>query len=210
MRRLPNRNNPSRPLAVVSFSALLLLVVGLVACGPGSPEERVTQTRAQYTVSLEAWFPKVEEPAEPDLELEPAEAEGEAPGEAGAAEATEEPVAEEAAEAEGEGEAGEGEATEVESGPTTTNIHFDTLVLFSGSDSLPGVTVDVTQAGASGSEKETWRVFLETEGMVKAEARQIGFELPVEFEEGDQFSVQLLKYVDPANYGEYKEYASAQ
>ena len=197
----------------LSFLMVLLLTASLVACGPGSPEEQVIQTRGQYSVQLNTWFPKA--PEEPELEplAEGEAAEGEAAeGEAAEGEAADVEAAEgEAAEGEAaEGEAVEGEAAEgeaAEAAPTT--IVFDVIVLFSGSDPLPGITVDFTQADADGNEKAAWREFLDIPSIVKAETKQIMVEAEVDFVEGDQFSVQLLKYVDPANYGDYKEFAAA-
>ena len=198
---------------------LLLLLAALVACGPGSPEEKVTQTRAQYSVQLNGWFPKaVEEPAyEPmdgemtDEEMTDGEtADGEAEAEASDEAATEDVGAEGEAV---EGEAVEGEAVEgepmAEAAPAPTTIVFDLIVLFSGKEPLPGITVDLTQADADGNEKKTWREFLDIPSIVKAETKQLTLESEVDFAEGDQFSVQLLKYVDPANYSEYHEYAEA-
>ncbi len=221
MRLLPSLRSSSlknapRPLQVVALLASLAVVLSLVGCGPGSPEDKVTQVRGQYTVKLENWFPKVEEP-EPIEESEMLDEQGAEAGDATEGDAAAEEVAqaEEAGEpAEGEGE-GEGEEMGMEmeaepAGPKSTTILFDLVVLFSGSEPLDGITVDVTHADASGTEKKTWRQYLETAGMVKSETRQMAFEAEVDFVEGDVFSVQLLKYVDPAEYGNYKEYAGAQ
>ncbi len=213
MRLLSFPSRSPRPLQVIALAATLVLLLSIVACGPGSPEEKVTQTRGQYSVKLENWFPKVEEP-DPYAETETIDEQGEALDEAGEAEATAtsgEVAMDGETEATGEGEEGDEEIAEAApEGPTPTTIFFDLIVLFSGSEPLDGITVDVTHADASGAEKRTWRKYLETPGIVKSEARQIGFEEEVHFEEGDVFSVQLLKYVDPANYGEYKEYTAAQ
>ena len=206
----------SRSSSLLKFSsavALILMLLAAVACGPGSPEEAVTQARAQYSVELNTWFPKVaEEPvAEEGVEGEAAEgeaAEGEAAEEATEGEAAEGEATEGEA-AEGEAAEGEGEATEAEAAPTKTTIMFDLIVLFSGSDPLPGITIDISHADSAGTEKSAWRKHLEIPNIVKAETKQISFEAEVDFVEGDQFSVNLLKYVDPANYAEYPEYASA-
>ena len=197
------KSQPSRSLSVTALLAALLLMTSVVACGPGSPEEKVTQTRAQYSVQLNSWFPKIEEPvAEPEAEM----------GEDMAAEAASD-------DAPAEGEAAEGETMDAEeagmadsepAAPSTTTIFFDLIVLFSGQEPLPGITVDITHADADGNEKGTWRRFLDIPNIVKSETKQIDFEDDREFVEGDQFSVQLLKQVDPANYSEYSEYASAQ
>lgn len=202
------RSFQTRPLQAVALAATLALMLSLVACGPGTPEERVAQTRGQYTVKLENWFPKVEDPL-PIEETAPEEgAEAGEGGEAvaGAMAAEEAVAAEESEEGEGEGE----EMEPVDEGPKSTKIIFDLVVLFSGSEALDGITVDVTQADGSGNEKKTWRQYLDTSGMVKSETRQIAFEAEVDLAADDAFSVQLLKFVDPANYGDYREFAEAQ
>lgn len=205
---------PSRALSPFAVVVLSLVLLASVACAPSSPTEQVTTTRAEYTVQLNSWLVKDESPVVEGVVEGVADA-LEAAGEAveDAVEAVEETLdlnAEGAdATAEGADETGEDAAAALEADANRT-ILFDLIVRFSGSDPLPGITVDVTQADAAGNEKRVWREFLDIPNIVKSQTKQVSFELETELAEGDQFSVQLANYVDPANYGEYKEYAEAQ
>ena len=193
---------------------LFLIVLGLLlaGCPAKSPEDEVAANRARYTVRLENFFPQA--PMEEETMMEEG-AEGEAAeGEPMAEEAAAEATAEAAA---AEGEAAEGEATEDEimedpadAAPASTSIVFDFYVVYDGSDPLPGITLDFSHADASGTEKASWRHFIEVPGMAKGEARQATVTLDVEnYAEGDLFSAQLDEYVAPEDQAEYPEFASA-
>ena len=184
-----------------------LFVFAAVGCGPGSPEEQVAATRAQYTVRLESFTAEEPEPVIEEMEIA-AEATAEA-GEAVAA--AEGAMVAEAAAAE-EGMEGEGETEEevVESGPQPTNIVLHLLVRFGGEQALPGITVEVTQADPFGKEKEPTLHWIETAGMTKSDVQQVDLRLEgVEFEDGDAFSVLLSQSVAPEDYGKYREFAEA-
>lgn len=196
MRQIPHR------LFFCGLAALLLMV----GCAPGSPEEQVAKTRAQYTVKLENF--SVEEPEpEPMPEPEMAEEAGEAEGAAMAAEAA---VAEEAAEGEAAAEEMDEELEEVmETGPRPMNVILHLLVQFGGDESLPGITVEVTQADPFGKEKEPTLHWIDTAGMAKSDVKQVDLRLEgMEYEDGDAFSV-LLSTGIPADTSGYREFAEA-
>ncbi|MEM6794752.1 MAG: hypothetical protein AAF725_12305 [Acidobacteriota bacterium] len=195
------------PLQLAAFARVLIpcLVLTLAACQPQTPEEQVDQSRSQYVVQLNSWFPREPEPVEPAVSEETAEDAASAADEEAAETAT-------AAEAEGEGEGAEdAEAVEPEpEQPATVDIYFDLIVNFSGNSPLPGLTVDVSQADASGSEKKAWRHYLELPEHSKGSSKQVNFTTEgLEFAEGDQFSVVLEEYVAAEDRGEYREYGEA-
>ncbi|MCP4662075.1 MAG: hypothetical protein GY856_42270 [bacterium] len=178
-----------------SLFATLLVAWG---CAEKSPMEKIAETRAQYTVQLNAWLPQ-----EPEVEpvetveggeLEGAEAEG---GEAEMAEeasATEEEMTEEAVEPE----------------PRITDILFDVILYFNGNESLPGITLDITHAGADEQQKGSYRYWADTADMLKGNPRQFNFVLQIpEFETGDIFSMELRQPIPEAEIGEYGEFYAA-
>ena len=190
----------SRHLTICSLVALFLLT--LSGCAPQSPEERVAAIRAQYTVRLESFT--VKEPT-PEFPEAPAEEEAEAvEAEAGAVEA-------EAVEPEAAPEDLDlGEPEEIASGPRPMDVVLHLLVGFGGEESLPGITVEVTQADPFGKEKEPTLLYIETAGMVKSDVKQVDLKLEgVEFEDGDGFSVLLSQAVPAAERSKYREFAEA-
>ena len=189
------------------FSPLLLvlaILLAFTACQQRSPEEQVAAKRAEYTVELNSWYAQVE-----NVSLE----------------ATEEPIDEAGADGEtaadgdgmaddemAEGEAGDEMADEmVMTGPQPHTIVFDLLVLFDGrGEPLHGVTVKVTQADGTGTEKESWLQYLEMPPMTKGVPEQVGFQLEgVPFQEGEVFAVTLSKNVPAEERSQYREFQSA-
>ncbi len=168
-------------------------------CQPASPEEKVERARARYSVTLNGFFVK-EEPME-----EPAPAADE---EEAAAMAAEEAVADEAAE---EGEAGMDEEMDEEPvGPQPVDILLDLIVQHDMDDALPGVTVDLTMVDPAKNEKGSWKIWIETAGLPKANQKQVTHVLEdVDYEEGDAFTVEIRSNVPAAEYGEYREFAPA-
>ena len=181
-------------VAVAAAAALLVLLLPLAACAPGSPEEKVAATRAEYKIELNSW--RAKKPAEP--------AAAEVPEEGAVAEASE---AAAAAVTEGGEEGGEGSEEEVATGPMPTDILFDLVVYFKGRKSLAGITVDITHAAASQEEKAVIHHYIETAGIVSGETRQVDFVLEgLEFEEGDVFAVEVAPGV-PADLSNYREFS---
>ena len=185
---------------LVILCLLALAALAVVACGPGSPEEKVAATRAQYTVRLESFT--AQDPAPAVEEAAPAE-EGAVAGEAAAV------AAEEAAPVEEATEGMEEEVGEV-SGPRPMDVVLHLLVRFGGTEALPGITVEVTQADPFGKEKEPTLHWIETAGMSKSDVKQVDLELEgVEFEDGDAFSVLLREVVPAEQHSQYREFAEA-
>jgi hypothetical protein len=111
--------------------------------------------------------------------------------------------------AEGEGAEGEGMMEpEMEEGPRTAQILLDLLVVFDGSESLPGLTVDISHADPFEKEKANYRKYIEPGTMLSGEQKQVPVILEVEnFETGDAFSAFVRSNVPPEERGEYREFA---
>ena len=180
---------------------LLLIFAALTVwgCPKATPEERVAQARSRYSVTLNGFFAK----EEPVPEVAP---ETDAIGEAAAA-----AVAAEAAVAEEETAEGEGEADEMEmEGPRGVDVLLDLIVQHDMDTALPGITVDLTMVDADRNEKGAWTLWIETDGLPKANQKQITHILEdVDYEDGDGFSVEIRSYVPPEDYGDYREFAEA-
>ena len=192
-----------KSLPLLCIAALVVLVVG---CRPQTYEEQVTETRAQYTVELNSWNLEIYEP-------EPLEAreEGEVAGEA-VAMAAEAVAAEASAEAAEEAEEGTEEEMEEEieaSGPRSADVLFDLIVRFGGEGpALPGITADIVHSDPFDEEKNRYPQWIETSGMVGGDTRQVNFVLEgIEFEDGDEFSVEFNEFVPPEERGEYREFS---
>lgn len=194
------------------MSVFLIVILGLVACAQKTPEQQVAEARSKYRVELNTFRPEAPEPVEEMVEeiVEGAEATAEGAAEAVATAAAEVEDAVDGAEDAEEGAEGDEEVLAEPEGPRTSNIFFDLLVQFDGTESLDGLTVDITQADAFEQEKATYRYYLETGPMVKSELKQMSFVLEdIPFETGDLFSVELREVVPAEEQGEYKEFADA-
>jgi hypothetical protein len=111
-----------------------------------------------------------------------------------------------------EGEMAEGEEMmmepEMEEGPRTAQILLDVLVAFDGSESLPGLTIDISHADPFQKEKATFREYIETGPMLSGEQKQMTVVLEVEnFETGDAFGASVRSNVPAEEQGEYREFA---
>lgn len=193
---------------VLLCSVVLLVLGGLVACTPSSPEEKVAATRTQYMVTLNAFFPQ-EPPVEetmPELLDAGDEEEG----------ASIDLVAMEPVDGDTEGVDGDADSMAVDenvvdSGPKTVGILLDLVVRFDGTDPLDGLTLDISQADPFEKEKATFRHYIELGSMVKSETKQVSFVLEdVDYVDGDLFSVNLREVVAPGDRAEYREFAAAQ
>jgi hypothetical protein len=192
------------------FASIMLLT--LVGCQAKSPEEQVAEKRAKHSVDLNGWYPKVENAAMDaamDAEATGDMAADDMAGEAGGDMAGADMAGDDMAGHDMTGDEMAGE--EMMTGPQPHTIVFDLLVHYDGrGDSLPGITVDVTQAGADGQEKGSWLQFLDTPGIAKGSSKQIAFEIPgVLFEEGDVFAVTLNQNVAAADRSKYREFSTA-
>ena len=112
-----------------------------------------------------------------------------------------------------EAEAGEGEAVAEgdEAVPTfRQDAYIDLLVRTDAKDLLPGLTVDVYLQGSDGVEKGVQKVFIDTSGVVKAGAAQVGIVIEgVDYVDGDGFAVQIVNPVPEGERGAYKEFEGA-
>ncbi len=186
--------------------ALALLTAPLIGCAGKSPEERIADTRKQYSVQLQSFRADKREPVQ------------EAPMEEGAEEAVVTTTAEAAAAvgesaAEGAEEAMEegGEMMEPEeSGPSPHDVTLFLIVRFAGTEPLPGITVEVTKQDPFGKESEPTLHWIDTAGMAKSEVRQVDLVLEdVEFETGDAYSVYFSEVVPAEQRSQYREFAEA-
>lgn len=178
---------------------LICAALTVWGCPKATPEERVAQARARYSVTLNGFFAK-EEPM-PEVA-----AATEAAGEAAAA-----AVAEEAAVASEEAAEGEEEAEEMEmDGPRPVDVLLDLIVQHDMDTALPGITVDLTMVDADKTEKGAWRIWIETDGLPKANQKQITHILEgVNYEDGDGFSVEIRSRIPAEELGAYREFAEA-
>lgn len=165
-----------------------ICVAGLLAVGcasePEDPAEQVSEIRSDYSAELNSFV--VHQVPQPAMEA-PAEEGGET---AEAGDGAEEAAAEEPAEV-----------------PLRQDVLLDVLVALEGRDSLPGLTVDVTQVDAQENEKATWRVYLDVSDVHRGPGTQISHRLEdVDFEEGDGFHVAVRHPVPPEERGEYREF----
>ena len=200
------RFSRTTPFTIV---ALAILVLALTACAQKSPEERVAEARAKYKVTLNAFLPQDPEPVIDELAGDDTMPEETAEASEAAASAEAVAVAAESAEGEEgeEGEEGMGEeGAEIPS--PLRSVFFDLIVQFDGTESLPGITVEITHADPFEKEKGAYRYYLETGKMVKSELKQMSITLEdVPFETGDLFSVEVRQVVPAEERGEYKELA---
>ena len=180
-----------------SIISLAVLCAALFtwACTEATPEEKVAKARARYNVTLNGYFPK-EQPA-PAIEVPAVAEEGEAVADA-------EAVADEAA-----GEEGEEGMEEEPVAPRGVDILLDLIVQHDMDDALPGITVDIEMVDPELNPKGSWRVYIETAGLPKANQKQVTHVLEAtDWEEGDAFSATIVSGV-PADLGEYREFATA-
>lgn len=203
----------------LSLGVLGLLL--LAGCQSETFEERVARLRQGYTISASSFVVKQTPPP-----VAPGVAEGNAAteGEPVAESATEVPEGEALAAEEGTTEAAAeaaapaGEATEATEGvegimvedliPVEQDVLLDLVVRNDNvRGSLPGLTLDVTQVDAAGTEKAHWRAWIDTSGIERGPGEQLTHELEdVEFAEGDTFQVEVRNSVPPGERGEYQEF----
>lgn len=192
--------SPIRTLCAVTS---LFLLTTLVACTPKSPEERVADMRARFTVEVnpsgfvaEPNLPEPEPMAEDSMEGEEA---GSMP-------------ADQAPEMSAAGEEGsmEPDASMAEPVPESYDIVLDLLIKNGNSDVLPQLTVDVIHTDSAQVEKERWPVTFDTSGLLSGDSSQFSERLTgVDYQEGDMFTAELRSDVTPTEYGDYPEFNAA-
>lgn len=189
--------------APLALSALVFgALIALAGCRPSDPVERVAEARNAYKAELTGFYAKEVELAPEGEDMLLMEEGAEA---ADGAQGGEEPAAESAA---GE-EAVEGEEAEVEV-PTRTDLVLDVIVAHEGSESLSGLTLDITLVDAGQNEKDHWLWWVETDGMPKGDQRQFSYTLEdVDYAEGDGLLVEVRDPVPAAARGDYREFREA-
>lgn len=177
---------------LTALAALVAVVAILGACTPKSPEEKVAEARANYSANLN--------PNGFVLKQVPVETE-EGAAEAGAAEAGQPEAA--------AGEAGEAGKEGGEAAPATRNdVILDILLVHRGDETLPGVTLDVSQVDSANKEKGHWRFYVDTSAMPPNTEKQITYTLhDVDYQQGDGFNVEVRHPIPPAERGDYREFA---
>lgn len=179
----------TRLCALAALAVLGLAAVGLTACGPSDPQERVAELRGRYTAELNS-FSVQEVPLEPEP----------LPGEEGEMEG-EEAAAEEAAGGEGEG---------MEPVPVRKDALLDILIQNRANEPLPGLTLDVTLVDADKNEKARYRPYMDTSGLLKGRGESFIHRVEdVPYEPGDGFHVEVRHPIPAAERGEYREFSAA-
>lgn len=174
----------------LAAAVVLMIPFVLVACAP----QDVNSLRGNYSAELNS-FVVQEQPAAVFDDVQTVEGD----------EGEEAAGGEEADEPEGDGE----EADTQPSVPPSKNVLLDISLRHEGAGKLPGVTLDVSQADASGEEKDHWRVYVETADL--AVEKQITHTLEnVDYTEGDGFHVEVRSHVPPEERDEYQEYSQAE
>lgn len=187
-----------------SLCVLLLLAFAFapIACAPTDPMAKIAAARDDYEAQLSSWI--IRPPAPPEIDTESEEA--------GSVEGAMAPAAEEGEGEEGEGEEGEGEMLDEPEpvDPRSQVVLFDIIVLYSGSDPLPGITVDISHVGADGAEKAVRRHYLEVPTIRRGSTEQVAVELDGwDLADGDSFAIDVRQGLSEAERGEYREFQNA-
>ncbi len=176
--------------SIVGLFLSILATVG--ACRELSPEEKVELLRSRYTARINesGFFVR-------DILVEPAAVDAD-PG--AVLEAEEEPADDGAL----------AESVEPVEPETRQEILLDIIVQHDSNEALPGITLDLEMVDAQGDVKKHWRKWVETEGLPKANQKQVTETLvDVGYEEGDGFNVEIRSDISPEERTEYKEFAAA-
>ncbi len=180
------------------FAAAVLLMVPwlLVSCTPTD----VNELRRNYSAELSGWIVK-ERPAAVVDEVQTVTDDGGEDATAGE-EAGDEPAGEEME------DAPEDEVSMAQM-PASQDVLLDIVLRHEGAGSLPGVTLDVTQADASEQEKNHWRIYVDTSDL--AMEKRITHTLEeVEVAEDDRFAVEIRQNVPQEERDEYEEFSQAE
>lgn len=190
----------TRTRCLVLATTAALTVTMLAGCTPATPEERVAQLRSKFEARVNGFYvesvPRAQEPA----------LEGEAEVEVAGEEIETKDAAEAGASAELDGEEGG-----VEEVPMIQNAHLDLIVQHDNDEMLPGITVEITMVDANQVEKDSWRLWVDTSTLRKANQLQIVHTLEdIPYVEGDGFAAEVRKPIPPEEHGEYQEFSSLE
>lgn len=181
------RMNPWKTLGALLVALSTLAMIG---CAPKSPEEKVADLRARYSAELNSFIVR-QAPVEPAA---PVDAVADEPADESA------PAADDAADGEEPVEPAEPEMRQ--------DVMLDILVWHDANESLPGITLEVTMADGE-TELESWRVYVDTAGLPKANKRAVTHVLEgVDYVEGYGFNVGVRSPVPAAERGAYKEFSA--
>ena len=170
---------------------MFLAVVSVWGCKQATPEEKVAKTRARYEARLNSFFVR-DVPVAGQEESEPMADDMEAEAEGG-----EEPV---------EGDPSEESMMAPE---TLQEVTLDIIVQHDAATALPGITLDITLVDAQQNVKGSWRLWVETEGLPKANQKPITHVLTdVGYEEGDGWNVEVRRPIPVEERGDYREFSA--
>ena len=193
-----------RPSRALLLSAVLVLPL-LLGCQQKSPAQEIEELRAGYDVRLNGFIVREAPVAAPLPAATPGEGATPAPLPAGE-EATPAPTAD-AAVPPAPGEEGAMPAIEDVVVPSARDVVLDLLVHNGSAGSLPGITVDISQAGPDEAEKAHFRAFLDTSRIARGQSTQLSHMLEgVEFAPGDRFAVEVVSPVPAEQHAEYREF----
>ena len=92
----------------------------------------------------------------------------------------------------------------------TSDVVLDIVIKNQNDSQLPGLTLDVSQAGAEGAEKGHWRAWVDSSKIGRGPGTQVSYTLRgVDYQQGDGFHVEVRNPVPPADRGDYREFSAA-
>ncbi len=181
------------PLALL---VTVVLSLSLVACSEKSPEEKIEAIRHDFSAELTNFVVMQTPVADEAATEESLDGQGE------------EPADQKAADQDGADQDGS-EELPMDGAPVevTKSILLDILVQNTSSETLPGITVDISQIDPSGREKGSWKVFLELPHLAHGMTEQVGYVLEdADFVEGDGFHAEVRSPIPAAERGDYAEF----
>jgi len=93
--------------------------------------------------------------------------------------------------------------------PARQEILLDILVRRDGRDSLAGLTLDLSVAGAGGAEKARRRLRVDTSGIDKGVEVQVTATVAdLDYQPGDGFHVEVRHPIPVAERGDYREFGA--
>ena len=194
---------------IAAAALALTLLAGVAGCAAQTPEERVTELRADYEATLNS-FQVRETPLVPPVEAAaPAPVEEAAAGPPAAGPVIADPPAagEEGMVAGEEGALAGDEEPAAEAAPVVRqDVVLDIVITHRGDETLPGLTLDVTQADVEGREKTSYRIWVDTSNIPAGSRGAIAHRLEdVDYAPGDGFHVEVRQAIPPEQRGEYRE-----
>ena len=190
-----------RRFSLFSLMLIVLCTLSFGACASKTPLERTIEARTEYTATLNSFSMKETPSVDPAAEIA-ADVEMTSDAEGGQGEDAE--VDAESVDAEGM----DGDEEAVELAPEMRqDAVLDVLIQHDSRAPLAGVTVDITMADGSQNELASWRRWIDTEGLLRANQRPVIVVLEdVSWEEGFGFSVEVRPLVPEGERGEYREF----